>query len=184
MRADSIALRLGLAVGTRLLPLVLVGCSGMGTLGGLAQPRAAVDRAVVGSGLDPLAAEYQAGGTLGFTLRETPIAERLHRRAAGAERGLLWSAHFMSRWSLTDDQLDRWSAQVIGLLADALGPDVRLAGWERLDAADIGERRVAYRYALTSANANDTGEATVVVFARGERVGLTGAAAMGNRSLV
>ena len=39
---------------------------------------------------------------------------------AGQREGLLWSARFVSRWALTDDQLDRWSAQVIGLLTDEL----------------------------------------------------------------
>jgi hypothetical protein len=170
----STAGRLGRALGTGLLPLLLVGCSGIGTMRAQVQEGAVLDGATAGSG-------YQAGGTLGFTLQQTAIAEQLERRTVDSERGLLWSAHFRSRWPLTEDQLDRWSAQVIGLIADGLGADVRLAGWERLEATDIGERRVAYRYTLTTASADETGEATVVVFARGERVGLTGAAAMGSR---
>jgi hypothetical protein len=80
--------------------------------------------------------------------------------------------------------LDRWSAQIIGLVADGLGADVRLAGWERQGAADRGEQRVAYRYMLTTASATELGEATVVVFAQGEQVGLAGAAALGSRSRV
>src|SRR4051812_15237330 len=121
--------------------------------------------------LDSLAAGYHRGGGLGFALRDTVVDEVLYRRDEGGERGVLWSAHFVSRWPLTEDQLDRWSAQVIGLLADELGNDVRLAGWDRLDAADVGDRRVAYRYRLVADTAELGGEATIVVFTRGEEVG-------------
>ena len=110
------------------------------------------------------------------------LDEALYRRAPGNEPGLLWSARFVSRWALTDDQLDRWSAQVIGLLTDELGGDVRLGGWARLAASDVGERRVAYRYALVSSSGTPVGEATVVVFCRGDEVGLSGAAALGTSS--
>jgi hypothetical protein len=71
---------------------------------------------------------------------------------------------------------------VIGLLADALSGDVRLGGWERLAASDIGDRRVAYRYALVTASGTPLGEATVVVFCRGDEVGLSGTAAIGGSS--
>jgi hypothetical protein len=71
---------------------------------------------------------------------------------------------------------------VIGLLADELGNDARLAGWDPLDAADVGERRVAYRYRLVTDTTELGGEATIVVFARGEEVGLSGTAALGART--
>jgi hypothetical protein len=112
------------------------------------------------------------------------VEEQLYRPADGTERALLWRAAFVSRWPLTVDQLERWSAQAIGLLADGLGPDVQLAGWERLDATDIGERRVAYRYQLRTTRGDGAGEATIVVFSRGEAVGLTGAAAIGTHTPV
>jgi hypothetical protein len=176
--------RLGLTVGIRLLPLLLGACTAMGTMGARGHEPVAVDRSRPDERLAALAMGYQADGTLGFTLRDTPIEEQMYRRADGSQRGLLWSGQFVSRWPLNADQLDRWSAQVIGLLADGLGPDVRLAGWERLDATDPGELQVAYRYALTTVSATGTGEATVVVFARDEVVGLTGAAAIGSRSPV
>jgi hypothetical protein len=133
--------------------------------------------------LEHLAAGYRPAGTLGFRLRETPIEEQLYRRADSGETAVLWSAQFTSRWQLTDDQLDRWSAQVIGLLADSLAaegaPALRLASYERLAASEVGERRIAYRYALATASGQPAGEATLVVFARGAQVGLTGAAALG-----
>jgi hypothetical protein len=178
------ASRLGRAVGIRLLPLLLIGCTDIGPTGALVHERVAVDWQRADTRLASLVRGYQAGGTLGFVLRDTPIEEQLYRRAGSSQRGLLWSAAFVSRWPLTVDQLDRWSAQVVGLLADGLGPDVRLAGWERLDATDRGRLWLAYRYALTTVGANGTGEATVVVFARDEMVGLTGAAAIGSRSPV
>ena len=78
-------------------------------------------------------------------------------------------------------ELDRWSAQVIGLLSDEMGSDVRLGGWERLGAADVGDSRVAYRYALVTSSGAPVGEATIVVFARGDEVGLSGTAAVGSR---
>jgi hypothetical protein len=132
--------------------------------------------------LDSLATGYHRGESLGFTLRDTVVDEVLYRRDESGERGVLWSARFVSRWPLPEDQLDRWSAQVIGLLADALGSDVRLAGWDRLDAADVGDRRVAYRYRLVTATTELGGEATIVVFARGEEVGLSGSATLGART--
>jgi hypothetical protein len=129
--------------------------------------------------LESIATDYQRGGSLGFALRDTVLDEALYRRAQGNEQGLLWSARFVSRWALTDDQLDRWSAQVIGLLADQLSADVRLGGWERLAASDVGDLRVAYRYALVTASGTPLGEATVVVFCRGDEVGLSATAALG-----
>jgi hypothetical protein len=132
--------------------------------------------------LESIATGYQQGGSLGFALRDTVLDEVLYRHRHRNEPGLLWSARFVSRWALTDDQLDRWSAQVIGLLTDALGGDVRLGGWERLAASDIGDLRVAYRYALVSSSGTPVGEATVVVFCRGDEVGLSGTAALGTSS--
>jgi hypothetical protein len=129
--------------------------------------------------LDQQSLNVSAGGSLGFTLRDTPIQEQLRRQGTGAERNLTWSAQFTSRWELNQGQLDRWSAQVIGLIADELGSDVRLAGYQRLDASDVGEQQVAYRYQLVSASGQPVGEATIVVFARGDRVGMTGTGALG-----
>jgi hypothetical protein len=129
--------------------------------------------------LDNVVTGYQRGGTLGFTLRDTQMDEALFRRNQGQERGVIWSARFVSRWALTDDQLDRWSAQVIGLLADEVGSGVRLGGWERLPATDVGEHRVAYRYSLVSDSGQPMGDATVVVFSRGDEVGLSGTATLG-----
>jgi hypothetical protein len=106
--------------------------------------------------------------------------EALFRRNQGQERGVIWSARFVSRWALTDDQLDRWSAQVIGLLADEVGGGVRLGGWARLPATDVGEHRVAYRYNLVSDSGQPMGDATVVVFSRGDEVGLSGTATLGS----
>jgi hypothetical protein len=145
-------------------------------MGALGPARAALGRAA------PVAAAYQPGGTLGFRLLDTPVEEQLYRPADRPERALLWRAQFVSRWPLTEAQLDRWSAQAIGLVADGLGSDVQLAGWERLDAPDIGERQVAYRYTLRTRSGDGAGEATIVVFSRGEAVGLTGAAALGSRA--
>jgi hypothetical protein len=137
--------------------------------------------------LEPLAG-YQMAGSLGFRLIDTPIDEQLYRRTDDGAHALVWSARFMSRWSLTEDQLERWSAQAIGLLADATADGaatpVQLAGWERLDASDVGERRVAYRYALAAPSGERVGEATIVVFARGTEVGLTGATALGTAAAV
>jgi hypothetical protein len=134
--------------------------------------------------LDQQAVSNPTGGTLGFTLRDTPMQEQLQRQGAGAERGLAWSAEFTSRWELNQAQLDRWSAQAIGLIADELGGDVRLAGYERLDASGVGEQQVAYRYQLASTGGQAVGEATIVVFARGDRVGMTATGAIGTRAPV
>jgi hypothetical protein len=122
---------------------------------------------------------YTGGGTLGFRLIDTPVEEQLYRRSAQGEQGLMWLAHFGSRWPLNEDQLDRWSAQVAGLVIAALGPDVRLDNWVRLDASEVGEQRVAYHYLLASASGERLGEATIVVFAVGTEVGLTTAAGIG-----
>ncbi len=183
-REGRARLRRRVALGTRLLPLLLLGGSLVRMSVAAAQERASAARPTVGPGLDQLAAGYQPGGTLGFALRETTIAEQLYRREAGAARALLWSGHFVSRWPTTEDQLERWSAQIVGLVVAGLGADVRLAGWERLAAADLGEHRVAYRYRLTTTGSTAMGEATVVVFARGEHVGLAAAAALGSRSRI
>jgi len=160
------------------VPLLSLGCS---LVGALAQESLVLEHPDVQRQLERLAPDYEAGGSLGFVLRDTPVQERLYRRVAGSQRGLLWSAEFVSRWPTTEDQLDRWSAQAIGLLADGLGQDVRLAGWERLDTPDIGERRVAYRYALATSDGRLVGEATIIVFARGAHVGLAGTATVQSR---
>lgn len=166
-----------------LLPLLVVGClilapSAAAQEGAPRVPPASVRLDRIAS----IATDYQRGGSLGFALRDTVLDEVLYRSAPRNAPGLLWSARFVSRWALTDDQLDRWSAQVIGLMVDALGGDVRLGGWERLAASDVGDRRVAYRYALVSWGGTPVGEATVVVFCIGEEVGLSGAAAVGASS--
>lgn len=158
-----------------LLPATLLGC----TLGaGRALPS-------VGNALAPfsdavlarLTVGYEPGGSLGFALLDTPLEERLYRRVDGEARQVLWVARFVSRWPLTEAQLDRWSAQVTGHLADQLGPDLGLAGWERLAADDLGDRRVAYRYRLAARDGLATGELTHVVLARGAEVWLLGTAA-------
>ena len=172
------------ALGTPLLPLLLLGCSVVGPTDAGEQELTGRSQPAVSSRLGDLAIGYQPGGTLGFRLIDAPVEEQLYRPADGTERALLWSATFVSRWPLNEAQLDRWSAQAIGLVADGLGSDVRLAGWERLDATDIGERRVAYRYQLRTTSGDGAGEATIVVFSRGEAVGLTGAAAIGTHTPV
>ena len=133
--------------------------------------------------LETVTAGYRMAAPLGFRLVDTSIGEQVYRRADGSGPALLWTAQFSSRWALTDDQLDRWSAQAIGLLVDGLAADasadVRLAGWERLSASDVGDRRIAYRYALATAQGQPMGEATLIVFARGSEVGISGAAALG-----
>src|SRR5262245_24560379 len=89
--------------------------------------------------LEPLMPSYQASGPLGFRLIDTPVEERVARQISGSGQRLLWSAWFTSRWALTEDQLDRWSAQAIGLLLDGVAERpgtvdpsataVQLAGW-------------------------------------------------------
>jgi hypothetical protein len=170
--------RLGLA---SLLPLLLLGNAEPPPATAYAQEQTLHERPLANVRIDSLGAGYQRGGSLGFALRDTAVEEELYRRDAGAERSLLWGARFVSRWALSEDQLDRWSAQVIGLLTDEMGSDVRLGGWERLGAADVGDRRVAYRYALVTSSGTPLGEATIVVFARGDEVGLSGTAAVGTR---
>ena len=162
-----------------LLPFLLLGCSIMQPPGAAAQERTAIDRQVARLRIDHLASGYTAGGSLGFRLIDTSIQEQLYRRADRTDRGLLWSAQFVSRWPLNEDQLDRWSAQVGGLVTDELGTNVRLAGWERMAANDIGDQRVAYRYNLATETGERVGEATIVVFAQGNQVGLTAAATLG-----
>ena len=56
---------------------------------------------------------------------------------------------------------------------------MQLGGYERLDASDVGDERVAYRYRLTTAAGARVGEATLVVFARGAEVGVSGTARTG-----
>jgi hypothetical protein len=162
-----------------LLPLALLGCSFVGPGGVFAEERLAPAEPLASLRLDTLEG-YAPSGSLGFRLRETPITEQVYRRVQGDERGLIWVAQFTSRWPLTEDQLDRWSAQAIGHLADGLGPNVRLAGWEQL-ASDVGDQRVAYRYRLATASGAPLGEATIIVFARGNQVGISGTAAIGTR---
>jgi hypothetical protein len=168
------------AVATSVLSLVLLGCSFVDSSTALVPPSEALAEPLVGIRVGDLAG-YEPAGSLGFRLRDTPIVERVYRRVEGAERGLIWTAQFASRWPLTEDQLDRWSAQAIGHLADGLEASVRLAGWERLAADDIGEQRVAYRYRLATPSGTPAGEATIVVFARGDQVGLTGTAVISGR---
>jgi len=167
------------AVAASLMPLLLLGCSFAGPPNALAQASVALAEPLAAIPTGNLAG-YQPGGSLGFSLRDTAIAEQVYRRADGAERGLVWAAQFTSRWSLNEDQLDRWSAQAIGHLTDGLDSSVRLAGWERL-ASDAGDQRVAYRYQLATPSGAPAGEATIVVFARGDQVGLTGTATLGGR---
>ncbi|HZS02938.1 MAG TPA: hypothetical protein VFE37_29785 [Chloroflexota bacterium] len=149
------------------------------TVGGLSPLAAGAAQAAP---LDQQSLNVSTGGSLGFRLPDTPMREQLQRHGMGTERDLVWTAEFTSRWQLNQDQLDRWSAQAVGLIADQLGSDVRLAGYERLDASDVGELQVAYRYQLTSASGQPVGEATIVVFARGDRVGMTGTGAIGTRA--
>jgi hypothetical protein len=167
-----------------LLPWLLLGCSFAQPTGARAQEHLGLGPAAASLPIGTAPAGYQVGGSLGFTLRDTAIQEQLYRRSAGAEQGLVWTAEFTSRWRLDEGQLDRWSAQAIGLMADGLGSDVRLGGYERLDAADVGEQRVAYRYQLATASGQPLGDATIVVFSRGDQVGLTGSAAIGTRAPV
>jgi hypothetical protein len=167
-----------------MLPLLLLGCSFAQPAGASAQEHLSLAAAPANLAVENAPAGYQAGGSLGFTLRDTALDEQLYRRNAGAERGLVWSAEFTSRWRLDEGQLERWSAQAIGLMADGLGSDVRLAGYERINATDVGEQRVAYRYQLASAAGQPLGDATIVVFSRGDQVGLTGTAAIGTRAPV
>ncbi len=164
-----------------LLPLLLLGCTVL-PLDAHAQDRAPREPPLASLRLDSIATGYQRGGSLGFALRDTQIDELLYQRSQGDEHGVLWSARFVSRWALTDDQLDRWSAQVIGLLADQVSNDVQLGGWERLNASDIGDHRVAYRYTLVTSTGVPVGDATVVVFSRGDEVGLSGTANIGSRA--
>ena len=166
-------------VAVGVLPLLLLGCSFVQPAGARAQEHMAIAPAAASLAIENAPAGYQAGGTLGFALRDTVIQEQLLRRDAGAEHGLVWTAEFTSRWRLDADQLERWSAQAISLIADDLGSDVRLAGYERLDAADVGDQRVAYRYQLATAGGQPVGDATIVVFSRGDQVGLAGSAAVG-----
>ncbi len=167
-------------VAASMLPLLLLGCAFVGPSGAHAQASVLPAEPLAGIYMGELAG-YQAGSSLGFRLRDTAITEQVFRRAEGDERGLIWTAQFTSQWALTADQLDRWSAQAIGHLADGLEANVRLAGWERLAASDIGDQRVAYRYTLASPGGAPVGEATIVVFARGEQVALAGAGAVGTR---
>jgi hypothetical protein len=164
----------------RRLYLALAGLLLLGCAAPLAPPLAAQQLPASSVRLDALAADYHPGGSLGFSPRDTALDEQLYQREQGAEQGLLWSARFVSRWSLTEDQLDRWSAQVVGLLTDALGGDVRLGGWERLRVDSLGDRHVAYSYALVTSSGAPLGQATVVVFTRGDTVGLSGSAAIGS----
>jgi hypothetical protein len=122
---------------------------------------------------------YAAAAPLGFRLVDTPVDEQVYRRDDGASQGLAWTATFTSRWALSADQLDRWNAQAITLLADGLGADVQLGTYERLDASDVGDQRVGYRYQLTTGAGAPLGEATLVVFARGAEVGISGTATTG-----
>jgi hypothetical protein len=167
-----------------MLPLLLLGCSFVRPTDARAQEHLSLAPVLASLPVEGMGSGYQAGGSLGFTLRDTSIQEQLYRRSSGAERGLVWSAEFVSRWQLDEGQLDRWSAQAIGLLADALGSDVRLAGYERLNPSDVGDQRVAYRYQLATPSGQPLGDATIVVFSRGEQVGLTGTAAIGTRAPV
>jgi hypothetical protein len=122
---------------------------------------------------------YAVAAPLGFRLVDTRVDEQVYRRTDGVGDGVAWSMAFTSRWALTADQLDRWSAQAITLLAEGLGTDVQLGPYERLEPADVGELRVGYRYQLLSAAGARVGEAALVLFARGAEVGVSGAATTG-----
>jgi hypothetical protein len=137
MRGHGLASWRRVVVGA-VLSCALFGQAAAGAPGALATESIPVERPVSGIRLDYLAWGYRAGGTLGFALQATPLDEQPYRRADGSERGVLWSAEFASRWLLSEDQLDRWSAQVGGLVADGLEPGLRLSGWERLPAHDFG----------------------------------------------
>jgi hypothetical protein len=163
-------------VAASVLPLLLLGCSFVGPTGAHAQASFVVAEPPSGIRMADFGG-YQPIGSLGFRLLDTTIAEQAYRRVESGERGLVWTAQFTSQWPLTEDRLDRWSAQAIGNLADGLGPGVQLGGWERLPS-DVGDQRVAYRYRLTSADGASLGEATLVVFARGSEVGITGTAGL------
>src|SRR5215210_7251914 len=102
------------AAAISLLPFRLRGCSFVQPSGAHAQERMALAPLPAGIRMDSIGVGYQAGGTLGFTLRDITLREQLYRRDAGAERGIVWSAEFASRWPLNEDRLDRWSAQAIG----------------------------------------------------------------------
>jgi hypothetical protein len=170
------------AAAIALLSVVLLGQAVAQTSRAQASESPLGERRLTGVQLDHLTLGYRPGGTLGFSLRDTAIDEQLYRRVYADEREVLWSAGFVSQWPLNEDQLDRWSAQVGGLVVDSIGPNVRLAGWERLQANDIGDQRIAYRYMLADANGRRLGEATIVVFARGNEVGITAAAAVGTQA--
>jgi putative flippase GtrA len=126
--------------------------------------------------LDDLVVGYRRGGSLGFALRDTVVDEDLYQRAEGAERVVVWAARFTSRWLLSENQLDRWSAQVIGLATDALGADVYIDGWTRLEIDKCGDHAIAYSYRLTTQSNAPAGEATIVALATGDTV-LLGAVA-------
>jgi hypothetical protein len=160
--------------------VALAAVMALGLSAGMLSPLASA--AALAAPLDQQSVTTNAGMSLGFTLRDTAIREQLQRYGAGTERSVEWSAEFTSRWDPNPGQLDRWSAQAIGLVADQLGGDVRLAGYERLDASGVGDQQVAYRYQLTSASGQPVGEATIVVFARGDRVGMTATAGIGTRA--
>src|SRR4029450_7226708 len=85
-----------------LLPFLLLGCSIMQAPGAAAQARTAIDRQGATLGIDLLPSGYTAGGRLCCRLIDTSIQEQLYRRADRTDRGLLWSAHFVSRWRLNE----------------------------------------------------------------------------------
>ena len=160
--------------------VALAAVMALGLSAGMLSPLAS--GAALAAPLDQQSISTNAGMSLGFTLRDTAIREQLQRYGAGTERSIEWSAEFTSRYDLNMGQLDRWSAQAIGLIADQLGGDVRLASYERLDASGVGDQQIAYRYQLVSASGQPVGEATIVVFARGDRVGMTATGAVGTRA--
>ena len=75
-----------------LFTLLLVGCSFVPARGAQAQERLAPVQQPAGIRVEGLAVGFQPGGSLGFSLRETTIAEQLLRRDQAGERGMLWSA--------------------------------------------------------------------------------------------
>jgi hypothetical protein len=160
------------------LLLLLASCSPVVPAGAVGEPSPHADLSLAHVQLSRLPPGYVAGGSLGFALQATTVDERLYRRAMGDEREVVWVARFTSRWPLTVDQLDRWNAQVAGLVADCLGDDVRLAGWQPLVVA-VGDEQVGYRYTLASTDGDAHGEATIVAFSDDEDVVLTAAAGIG-----
>lgn len=163
----------------RLLTVLLLVIASLGLLSAAAaaQERAVAPASLVSAYLAGQSLRYERGGSLGFTLRDTSIAEELYTYAAIGGRGVIWNASFASPWALTEDQLARWHAQASGLLAEELAAEARLDGWQLLEVEALGDRQVACRYAL--ATAEGRGELALGVYARGAAVTMLGVASLG-----